>query len=99
MAKGNQQKYYTYILKCADETLYTGWTTNLEARIEAHNSGAGAKYTRSRTPVSLLASWIYENKIDAMKREYAIKQMSRQAKLNLVETTERASSEPIKKQG
>lgn len=88
-----EQKYYTYILKCADDTLYTGWTTDLESRLKAHNSGLGAKYTRSRTPVTLLVSWHFESKSEAMRREYEIKQLPRQAKLQLAQNSKKDSTD------
>lgn len=75
---------YTYILKCNDGTLYTGWTNNLEKRIADHNSGKGAKYTKARRPVTLAYYETFETKAEAMKREYAIKQMTRAEKENLV---------------
>ena len=75
---------YTYIVKCSDETLYTGWTNNLKKRLEAHNSGKGAKYTKNRRPVELVYFEEYDTKQEAMKREYAIKQLSRQKKLALI---------------
>ena len=77
---------YVYILKCCDNTLYTGWTTSLEKRLKTHNSGKGAKYTKSRLPVEIVYFEEFDNKIDAMKREYAIKQLSRQEKLRLIES-------------
>ncbi len=67
---------YTYILECSDHSLYTGWTNNLEKRIQAHNTGTAAKYTRSRRPVELVYYEIFSSKEEAMKREYAIKQLS-----------------------
>ena len=83
--KQNQhQGNYTYIAKCSDETLYTGWTNNLKKRLEAHNSGKGAKYTKNRRPVELVYFEEYDTKQEAMKREYAIKQLSRQKKLALI---------------
>ena len=83
--KQNQhQGHYTYIVKCSDETLYTGWTNNLKKRLEAHNSGKGAKYTKNRRPVELVYFEEYGTKQEAMKREYAIKQLSRQKKLALI---------------
>lgn len=75
---------YVYILKCVDNTLYTGWTNNLAKRIKAHNSGKGAKYTRPRLPVELVYYEEFEDKITAMKREYAIKQLPRTKKLELI---------------
>ncbi len=74
---------YVYILECADGTLYTGWTTNPERRVKTHNSGKGAKYTRSRRPVKLVYTEQYESKSDALRREYEIKQLSRAQKLLL----------------
>lgn len=74
---------YTYILRCADDTLYCGWTNHLEKRIKAHNEGKGAKYTKTRRPVSLAYFEEFETKQEAMKREAAIKKLSRKDKLNL----------------
>lgn len=74
-----------YILRCADETLYTGYTTDLERRVEEHNEGTGAKYTRGRTPVELVYTEVYDSQSEAMSREYEIKQLSRTDKLELIE--------------
>ena len=74
---------YVYILRCADDTLYCGWTTDLEARLATHNSGRGAKYTRSRRPVELVYSEAYDDRHDALSREWHIKRMSREEKLKL----------------
>ena len=71
---------YTYIVECKDGTLYTGWTTDLERRMKAHNSGKGAKYTRSRLPVVLRYYESFETKQEAMRREYEIKQLTRKEK-------------------
>lgn len=76
---------YVYILRCADDTLYTGWTTSLEKRLKAHNSGKGAKYTKARLPVEIVYFEEFEEKKEAMKREYAIKQLSRGEKLKLID--------------
>ena len=78
---------YIYILKCSDGSLYTGWTTNLEKRIEAHNSGKGAKYTRSRLPVCLVHFEEFATKEAAMSREWQIKHFSRKQKLALIDQT------------
>lgn len=75
---------YVYILKCADGTLYTGWTTDLEKRLKTHNSGKGAKYTRSRLPVEIVYSETCENKSEALKRERQIKKLSRSEKIRLI---------------
>lgn len=76
---------YVYILRCGDDSLYTGWTNNLDKRIQMHAEGKGAKYTRARLPVELVYFEEYEDKIEAMKREYAIKQLKRKEKLMLIE--------------
>lgn len=80
----NEKKHYIYIIQCADGTLYTGWTTDLDGRMEAHNSGAGAKYTRGRGPVRLLYSETFEAKGEALKRENQIKKMDRAKKIKLM---------------
>lgn len=72
------------MLECSDGSLYTGWTNNLEKRIAAHNNGKAAKYTRVRLPVKLVYYEEYEDKIEAMKREYEIKQLSRKEKVKLI---------------
>lgn len=75
---------YAYIVECADGTLYTGWTTNLERRIAVHNAGMGAKYTRSRLPVRLLYHELFDSKNEAMSREWHIKRLSHAQKLELI---------------
>ena len=77
-------KAYTYLLRCADGTLYCGWTDNLEKRLAAHNSGKASKYTRSRLPVKLVYFETFETKQEAMSREARIKRLSRREKLALV---------------
>ena len=76
---------YVYILECADGTLYTGWTNDLEKRVAAHNAGQGAKYTRSRRPVRLRYYEAFEDKNEALRRECAIKRLSHEKKRRLVE--------------
>ena len=76
---------YTYILRCGDGTLYTGWTKDLEKRLATHNAGRGARYTRARLPVTLLWYEIHEDPGEAMRREAAIKRLSRAQKLALME--------------
>ena len=66
-------KNYTYVLKCSDKSLYTGWTNDIEKRLKSHNEGKGAKYTRGRTPVELVYLEEFDTKEAAMKREAAIK--------------------------
>ena len=76
--------YYTYIVVCSDASLYTGYTDDLPKRMAVHNSGKGAKYTRSRLPVQLVYWEKYATKQQAMQREYAIKQFTRQEKLQML---------------
>ena len=78
------KKNYTYIVKCRDGSLYTGWTNDLEKRMKAHNAGKGAKYTKSRRPVTLVYYESFETKEEAMRREYEIKHLSRQKKMELI---------------
>lgn len=75
---------YVYILECADGTWYTGWTNNLEKRIQTHNAGKGAKYTKSRLPVRLIYFEEYQDEHTARSREYQIKQLSRKEKQRIV---------------
>lgn len=75
---------YTYIIRCKDDTLYCGWTNDLKKRLASHNAGKGAKYTRSRHPVTLVYYETYETKEAAMSREFAIKHLSRKEKLELI---------------
>ncbi len=77
--------HHVYILRCADDTLYTGYTTDIERRLQEHNQEYGAKYTRGRTPVELVHTETYESRSTAMKREAEIKTMRRTDKLALVE--------------
>lgn len=72
------------MVECSDKTIYTGIATDIEARIAKHNSGKGAKYTRSRTPVVLKAMWKYEFKSEAAKAEYAFKKLSRLQKIQFI---------------
>ena len=75
---------YVYLLRCRDGTLYCGWTTDLEARLKAHNSGKGAKYTRSRLPAELAYFETYEDRLEALRREWQVKRLSREEKLALI---------------
>ena len=78
---------YTYIVKCSDGSLYTGWTNNLEKRIKDHNAGRGAKYTKARHPVVLVYKEEFPTKQEAMKREWEIKRLSRKEKLSMIENS------------
>jgi len=77
--------HYVYIVRCADDTLYTGWTNNIPYRLNLHNTGKGAKYTKSRLPVKLVYWEAFSSKQEAMKREYQIKRFPRAKKLKLIE--------------
>ena len=79
--------YYIYILRCQDDTYYTGFTNNIEKRVRAHNDKKGAKYTRGRTPVELIYSEEFESKTEALKREYEIKKLTRKQKEILISNT------------
>jgi len=76
--------WYVYIVTCKDKTLYTGITNNLNERIDAHNAGEGAKYTRGRRPVRLLHKEMFRSRGKALKREYEIKQLTKSRKEELI---------------
>jgi len=82
----DHERYFTYILRCADESLYCGWTTNLEKRVDAHNGlvTGGAKYTKGRRPVTLVYYESFRQKQEAQSREYAIKRLNKAQKLRLI---------------
>lgn len=84
---------FVYIIKCADGSYYTGWAKELGARIAAHNSGTGARYTRSRQPVTLMYSEEYEDANMARKREFAIKRLSRRQKEQLIQKKQKEEKE------
>ena len=76
-----------YILRCADGTLYTGWTNDMEKRLASHNAGTGGKYTRVRIPVTLAYCEVFETKQEAMSREFHIKRLTRAEKEALISET------------
>jgi len=80
------QQHYVYVVACADDSFYTGYTTDPERRVAEHNAGDGANYTRARTPVELRHVECFETRSAAMSREYEIKQLSRSQKERLVES-------------
>jgi putative endonuclease len=77
---------YVYILECSDKTFYTGWTNNLDKRMNAHIQGKASKYTRARLPVRVVYLEKHDDKISAQKREYEIKRMTRAQKIELIES-------------
>lgn len=83
--KNTSEKHYVYILRCCDDSLYTDWTTDLKKRIETHNKGNGAKYTRARLPVKLVYFEEFADKLIAQSREREIKKLSKKQKEALVE--------------
>ena len=78
--------HHVYVLECANGSLYTGYTTDLERRVAEHDAGEGAKYTRGRTPVELVHAESFDSKSAAMSREYEIKELSRAGKERLLES-------------
>ncbi|MGI6769110.1 MAG: GIY-YIG nuclease family protein [Bacilli bacterium] len=85
LKKNYDNMHYVYILRCKDGTLYTGWTINLENRLECHNAGHGAKYTKPRLPVELVYYEEFTSKSEALKREAELKKITRREKLKLIE--------------
>lgn len=85
---------FTYIIECADGSYYTGWTTDLKARLEAHNEGTAARYTRGRGPVKLAYWEEYPDQSAARRREWEIKQLTRRQKEELVSAGKRPVREP-----
>ncbi len=85
MERPPSNAHYVYMVRCANRSLYTGYTKDIEARIAAHNAGKGGRYTRAHRPVKLVACWSFATKREALQIEYRIKQLSRQKKLELVQ--------------
>lgn len=82
----NEKNHFVYMVECSDQTIYTGYTTDLERRLEFHNAGKGAKYTRGRLPVKLIYYENYESAGAGLKREYEIKKKTRKQKEELINT-------------
>ena len=81
-----EKAWYVYVLRCGDGTLYTGVTTDVQARLKTHRSGKGAKYTRGRLPLELVYEEACEGKSQALKRELAIKALTREEKETMIKT-------------
>jgi putative endonuclease len=81
------EQHYVYIAQCANGSLYTGYSKNVERRIRAHNTGKGGRYTRANRPIALLAYCRFKTKTAALQAEYAIKQLPRQKKLALIKNS------------
>ncbi|MCI8858202.1 MAG: GIY-YIG nuclease family protein [Lachnospiraceae bacterium] len=86
-----EKQNVTYILRCSDQTLYTGWTNNIEKRLKAHNKGKGGKYTRTRIPVKLVYLEAHETKQEAMSREAQIKRLTRTQKEVLIASVDNSA--------
>lgn len=80
-----EKKHYAYMVRCADNTIYSGYAVDPYKRLEVHNSGKGAKYTRARLPVKLIYCEEFDNKSDALKREHSLKKLTRSQKEELAE--------------
>ncbi|MDD6920364.1 MAG: GIY-YIG nuclease family protein [Eubacteriales bacterium] len=91
----NKSKFFVYILRCNDDTLYTGWTVDIKKRLSVHNNGKGAKYTRNRLPVFMEYVEEVNSKSEALSREIAIKKLSRKNKLLLINSTQNKKLELI----
>ncbi len=77
--------FFAYLLRCADNSIYAGYTTDIKAREKTHNAGKGARYTRTRRPVQLVYYEKFDNKREALKREAAYKRLTRKEKIALIE--------------
>lgn len=84
MKKGTGDGFYAYLLECGDGTLYAGWTTNPDKRLQTHNAGMGAKYTRARLPVRLAKFWSFTTRTEAMQFEAWLKKQRRSVKMTLI---------------
>ncbi len=82
--KKEEKKYYTYVLLTENNTLYCGYTDDVEKRFEAHKAGLGAKYTRANKPVKIIYTACFDTKSEAMKEEYRIKHLSKEEKLEFL---------------
>lgn len=89
------RKHFAYILECSDCTYYTGYTTDVDKRMDVHNSGKGAKYTRARLPVTLRYVRSFATKREAMQYEWSIKQLTRAQKQQLMEGTSNELTEKL----
>ncbi len=81
----HRQAHYVYMVCCANGTLYTGYTINVERRVALHNAGKGGRYTRSHRPVSLVATWTFNSKGEALRAERELKRLPREQKWRLAE--------------
>jgi putative endonuclease len=89
------KNWFVYMVECSDKTIYTGITNDIAERMNKHNSGKGAKYTRSRGPVILKAFWIYLHKSEAAKAEHVFKKLTRYQKLELIRTFKKNKKNPV----
>jgi putative endonuclease len=80
-----QERHYVYIVSCVNGSLYTGYTKDVQRRVATHNAGKGGRYTRSHLPVTLLATWSFNSKGEALRAEREIKRLPREQKMRLIE--------------
>ena len=85
MSSERSGSHHVYVIECADGTLYTGYTTDVERRVAEHDAGTGAKYTRGRTPVTLRYTEAFDSRSAAMSREHEIKALTRREKQRLID--------------
>lgn len=88
MSQRAERVWYLYVVQCSDGTLYTGITVDVQRRVDQHNKGRGAAYTRSRRPVTLLAAWAFRGQRAAIQAERAFKHLNRQHKLSIIESAQ-----------
>ena len=93
------KEFFAYLLRCADNSIYAGYTTDVKARERAHNAGKGAKYTRTRRPVQLVYYESFDDKKEALKREAAYKRLTRQEKIALIERENPKAAMLLRKSG
>lgn len=90
--RSENKRHTVYIVRCSDDTLYTGYTTDVKRRVLEHNQQRGAKYTRGRTPVTLVYTEFHPSRSQALKREHEIKALSRLGKLALIQNSPHSDS-------
>ncbi|WP_114572237.1 GIY-YIG nuclease family protein [Exiguobacterium flavidum] len=87
--------HFVYIVRCGDGSYYTGYAVNVDKRLAVHNAGQGAKYTKARLPVTLMYKETFASRSEALKREYAIKQLTRTQKEKLIKEGQHAGNQQL----
>jgi putative endonuclease len=88
-----KEQHFVYVVRCANGTLYVGYTTNVARRVATHNAGRGGSFTRRNRPVSLIATWSFNRRCDALAAERALKRMSLEKKVAMIETASTLGSD------